>query len=1225
MRLGVPLCAVLFFLLLLATTSKFKYMKRILTLLFVAFSVLAYAQPANDDCSNATTVTMVNGNGTFSGNNTLATAAAAGLFANGAICMQDPSNDIWYKFNTGTTFTDYTITVDGGYNGANPEIELWFFVQAVPGFCTNPALQNAVGCQSSANGDRTVTADFLSLNPNTEYYVRVSNWSPSGNPASMPNISGTIEPYIPPVILNNLTTGQTNTSCFGTLYDSGGDSGNYGASQNFEYTICPTDPHTCVELDVTYQFEAFPSLDRLEIYSGEVVAASNLRAILCGQGSQQITVLDSCVTVRFRSDGTVQLAGFELNWSCSNSCPAGIPASDCYTATDIPSLPFVATQQSTCGAGNNYDATDACGSSFMNGEDFVYKYVSPGDECLNVKLTNTGVNAGVFVMNGCPNADATRCIGEAVSATGNPEITSVYLEQPGTYYIVVSSETSGCATCTSYDIAVTPRPCPLTVNTNITPDSLINTIAAQGVIVENAVLDCAQGAYGVFEGGLGDGSSFMEDGIILTNGNAEGAEGPYSRNSNVQLGTPGDQLLSAITGVSTHDRCALDFDVFAPTDQLIFNYLFGSEEYNEGVNNPFNAFDVFAFLLSGPGITGQQNLAYIPNTVTPVTISSVNFFNNSVYYRNNRPEDGAAPNQEIFGYDGHTSILEARATVQACNWYHIRLVIADGFDQMFDSGVLIEANSLFANEAVVSSIGANSQIDNTNSNAAEGCSDGAFVITLLNPTGNDTLIVSYGGTATAGDSLAGADYVPLNDTLIFTGTASDTLIVHPYNDGVREGTETVTIYVTNICGDIYDSATISILDGIDQLALPTDTVFCGAPIVMPLTGSAPNIQWSPAVGLSDPTIANPIVSPDTNTTYTVIAGNGVCFDTLSIDVIPNIFQAFGDTIICEGQSTQITSYTNVPSGTSYSWSPATGLSSTTIPNPTVTTPPAGVNQYIVDFTSPGCVVQDTVTIIVLGAPSPDAGNDALICEGASVNLGYTAEPGVTYFWVNETTGDTIGNASTITVTPDVTTTYQLIAVAGDCSSVSDFVTVGVEGPFDLNASASDIDIVLGETTTLTATATGTGISPVGNLTYLWTPAATVTAPTAPTTAAAPQGTTTYTVTATSTAGCEATATIDINVEIPYFNVPNAFTPNGDGSNDEFKVLTANGAIFDVVTFQLFNRWGDLVYNGNNNNNASWDGTINGQLAPQAAYVYHVVIRLFDGTEQEFKGEVLLVR
>jgi len=89
-----------------------------------------------------------------------------------------------------------------------------------------------------------------------------------------------------------------------------------------------------------------------------------------------------------------------------------------------------------------------------------------------------------------------------------------------------------------------------------------------------------------------------------------------------------------------------------------------------------------------------------------------------------------------------------------------------------------------------------------------------------------------------------------------------------------------------------------------------------------------------------------------------------------------------------------------------------------------------------------------------------------------------------------------------------------------------------------------------------------------------------------------------------------------------YEIPNIFTPNNDDSNDFFKVLKESGAT--VLDFQVYNRWGQLVYN-NENGDAGWDGRFNGEPLPMDVYAYIISIQLTDGEIVVEKGEVHLVR
>jgi gliding motility-associated-like protein len=94
-------------------------------------------------------------------------------------------------------------------------------------------------------------------------------------------------------------------------------------------------------------------------------------------------------------------------------------------------------------------------------------------------------------------------------------------------------------------------------------------------------------------------------------------------------------------------------------------------------------------------------------------------------------------------------------------------------------------------------------------------------------------------------------------------------------------------------------------------------------------------------------------------------------------------------------------------------------------------------------------------------------------------------------------------------------------------------------------------------------------------------------------------------------------------------VPNTFSPNGDGKND---VLYPRGkGIFNIKSFQIFNRWGEIVYQrfnfqaNDNNTGSGWDGRFKGINAGQDVYIYLVEVVCENGAILAFKGDVTLIR
>lgn len=121
-------------------------------------------------------------------------------------------------------------------------------------------------------------------------------------------------------------------------------------------------------------------------------------------------------------------------------------------------------------------------------------------------------------------------------------------------------------------------------------------------------------------------------------------------------------------------------------------------------------------------------------------------------------------------------------------------------------------------------------------------------------------------------------------------------------------------------------------------------------------------------------------------------------------------------------------------------------------------------------------------------------------------------------------------------------------------------------------------------------------------------------------------TVTYEVVIKSAAGCLTIHRVDILVRKPFLDFPNVFTPNGDGKNDVFLPVPGEALSgVDILDFKVYNRWGQVVYDGRKNNNEGWDGMHNGSPAPADVYVYRVRYRIPGQEVQDAKGDLTLIR
>ena len=253
----------------------------------------------------------------------------------------------------------------------------------------------------------------------------------------------------------------------------------------------------------------------------------------------------------------------------------------------------------------------------------------------------------------------------------------------------------------------------LSVSSNSNAAALAAKLVGPGVTITNAVLNCPTGAAGEFSAGPGINEVGIGKGVLLTSGNVSVAAHPNdSQNATVMNGASGNSLLDAlIPGYQTYDACLLEFDLEAIGNQVSFEYVFASEEYDEYYCSQYN--DVFGFFVSnGPNPSGgtynNSNIALIPGSTIPVAINTVGpptcgansptpggpGTGNPVYYRN---MTGASTLQ----YDGKTVVLTAKVALKPCQKYRFKLGVADAGDQRLDSGVFLKEGSFQSTPPVI--------------------------------------------------------------------------------------------------------------------------------------------------------------------------------------------------------------------------------------------------------------------------------------------------------------------------------------------------------------------------------------------------------------------------------------------------------------------------------------------------------------------------------------------
>lgn len=485
-----------------------------------------------------------------------------------------------------------------------------------------------------------------------------------------------------------------------------------------------------------------------------------------------------------------------------------------------------------------------------------------------------------------------------------------------------------------------PLQAQLTVNSTPTPQQLVqNVLVGNGVTVSNVQFTGSISARGSF---TANGTNLgITSGVILSTGNITDAIGPNNIGSKgIDLMQLGDANLDNITYPDlTQDAAVLEFDFVPTSDTVQFRYVFGSEEYLEFVNLGYN--DVFAFFISGPGISGQQNIALVPGTSTPVSIDNVNNLVNAAHYVDNGTGMTPSANPWI-QYDGFTKVLVAKAAVQCGMTYHLKLAIADVGDGIYDSGVFLEAGSFSA----IGGYTLSSQVDFGGNDTVlyEGCGTAMISVTRQGSV-NQPATVNYTVTGTATN---GVDINNLSGVINFpAGVSVVTIPITAVADGIPDNNETLTISInTVICNNpinesitllIAEPAPITVDIGPDRSFTCQETGTNIALQAVVTGGIQPySYQWS--TGSTSSTINAPAGAGTYYVGVTDVCTTSVAADTVVFSVVgaqPINLTVNNDTIVCPGSSVQLVGVaTGGNGGITYQWNTGS-TNSTTTTTPTV--------------------------------------------------------------------------------------------------------------------------------------------------------------------------------------------------------------------------------------------------------------------------------------------------
>lgn len=1008
-------------------------------------------------------------------------------------------------------------------------------------------------------------------------------------------------------------TVNNTTECSGTLYDSGGPNAGYGLLQNLTFTVCPTDPFQCLAINLE-EF-SIESGDFLTIYAGANTNAPQIGQYTGFGSNQEFELTSSCFTVQFQSDFLpLFFEGFKLTWECKDTPCTLPPIVSCADPVVIPTLPYSNDGLSTCGAGNTVATGPCSNDEHLLNEEYIFTYDSPGDECISISLTGTENATAVAVYDDCPN-NADQCLALAGGGffQNNPTTEAVYLENPGTYYIVVGN----FATCTDFNISVEQVSCPVVFPSAAQCEDALS-LNGCGDLPAIITVGPGQGDPTCIQPGTNNGcwSDFVGWPYNYTwfyfeakaNGNfgfiMEAANSGEASDIDFQIWGPISDVNQICNFAKNNQPIRSSFAEGADPTGLANIHPINGNSVNDTCEDEFG--DDFVRLL--PVQEGQIYVVLVNDWEEAISSGAVSIdFSGTTDGVLGTEEEAFSISPDVVVCQNEQVQLEASGG-SIYNWLNPQgLSCAD-----CPNPVLTVSESATYEVEIIG-------ICNTDTLSVN--------VELVQADLGDDFEICLNGTTqlSVGTDFASTDFEWTGPA----GTLSCTDCPNPIVTGLNEGTFTYSVNVSGPDCTASDEIEITVLpQEAPQFEIQDDQIICSGDNIN-LGGDefqSTTYSWSSSPNGFNSTQSNPNVSPSQSTTYYLEATNSNCpfpvIDSIQIEVeqIPeNLEITIDNAIICEGDLANLTSpnfdASQYPNAT-FEWFPAVGLQD---PNSelNMTVQPDETTTYFRVVQNGGCVDTNFVTVEVIASDLQIEPGDLSICAGESVSLITNLPDDSSISW-SPTEGLSCTDCPNPIATPTTTTEYFISGIAGGCPVNSSIFIDVVETDFTLNGILSNPDtnvVFEGIPVELTADIETGNIAnlqiewsndQLGNMIMV-----------------NPMGLSEYTVTVTDQNGCTQSASISFETILPEIQIPNAFTPDNDDKNDIFRIITFDAPV-EVIDFRVYSRWGELVHQSNGALHG-WDGNYDNKPAPSDVYVYRANYILPNGENIIQDGEVALLR
>lgn len=738
-------------------------------------------------------------------------------------------------------------------------------------------------------------------------------------------------------------------------------------------------------------------------------------------------------------------------------------------------------------------------------------------------------------------------------------------------------------------------------------DILIDSNCITNVTVTNVVGGDFSGtdqSYGYFDA---SGTSFpFQSGIVLSTGRLSHVPGP---NNNLSDDTApnwdGDTDLETILNENnTTNATIIEFDFTAIASQISFRYLFASEEYQVNNSNTCQYSDLFGFLIRNTNSNQYTNIAVIPNTQTPVKVTTVH---------PNIPGGCTAQNETYFGswngatspinFNGQTAILTATANTIPNETYHVKLVIGDEANYRYDSAVFLEAGSfqlstdlgpdrlLATNNPLCENETLLLDATQAGNNTYKWFKDGVEILNEINSTYMVTSVGTYSVEVTLNNSCVANGNVTVEYVEKLNTTQNYLSLCDNDNDGI-------TFFDLHLADPFFTIPGNPVLPVVDYYLSENDAIQNINPIdnpnsfinTIPMQVVYARLENQYGCFAVEPLTLEANYTSSNITTFEACDNDGDGFTTFDLNELRALIQPE------VSQGADITFYSTYQDAANH----INQLSDSYI-NTTAFSQEIYVKAQVIF-----CELFTTINLIVNNSSQLLPDETISYCLNSypqTINIdsgllnGSGNNPTYEWFYNNQ-----LLNENTTSISVNQTGTYRVVvSFSNGCSTSRDITVISSN-----IATIEQIDIQQAtENNTVTVSVSGEGnyqyaldvpifhdsntfsnVKPGFHMIYVL-----------------------------DTNGCGT-----VEKEISVLGFPKYFTPNNDGTNDTWKPYGVNAQFNSDIDIKIFDRYGKFIKQINPIE-PGWNGTLHGNLMPSDDYWY--VVLLADGTE--YRGHFALKR